>query len=67
MYNQMNYTELVSLSDEEFIDKAMRLLLDDEYHANAAAEVKWRFKGSYRKNEDVAKEWLGFVRRLFAP
>ncbi len=63
LYRQMNYTELVTSSVEEYLWKAVLLATDDNYYAEVRRSIQRGFHGSMRMNLRVSSEWLEFIYR----
>lgn len=63
LYRQMNFTELICSSDQEYVEKAIRLATNDEYYHSVRNSIRHGFEGEMRKNVQVSAEWLEFIYR----
>ena len=67
MCRNMNMSSFVAKDSAEFIDIVMKLLNDEAYWLQEAAEIKVNFaKLVATNNEKVAQEWAEFFVRVLA-
>jgi predicted O-linked N-acetylglucosamine transferase (SPINDLY family) len=64
MYLQMGVQGLVANSMAEYIEIALRLFRDKPYRDAKSNEIEVAYYQRFNKNEMVAQEWLGLIKKL---
>jgi predicted O-linked N-acetylglucosamine transferase (SPINDLY family) len=66
MYEQINHTDLIAQNGSHYVQLAVRLLRDADFHDQQEQEIIHAVdSGKIHRNQNIAREWIGFVLNLF--
>jgi hypothetical protein len=65
MYRQMDVIDFIAQNENDYIEKAYKMLTNDSYYLINKKRISEAFKTNLKRNKEVAMEWLGFFTRLF--
>lgn len=67
MYLQMNHTDLIASTPQEYVTLVLKLFTNKTFHDDQSRQVEEKFRDNIHRNYDVLQEWLSFITRLTHP